>query len=984
MKASWKRLLSMLLIASMILSFGATGYAAEVDEDIVIAEAEEATADVQLVDVIQAAAEDGYYLVGSMNSWTPDAAFKFELNPENSSEYMLKTNLAEADEFKAVRVENGEIAQWIPDGNNYFVPAEQAGSVVIYFRPDFNSGWNGHFYVQVLEEPAGEAPVWVFGVQVTEANAGNVLGDSKVSYDFETNTLSFTGAPSSSGVHEGALIYASTETPLTINMPAKSFYLMSDEAEVCIYTENGLIVNGNLNIEFYENEDSFGVKSMKGPVTINGNADIWAKETGIYCGKGDVTIGGDATFANNSQGVYGFCPASCIYAKDGGVEVKSIQIVFGVASYVIYANGSVTIHEDLNLDNTKAGMAGGGYGIYSTRGGIVCEKNVTAKVGSGSVCLNACEAPEGITIKGNATLTNDFSSVSLAAISAAGGPISITGNLKVTGYGVDAVSAKGDITVGGYVDITARTFNVNDRCTDIMRSAEGSVNIGGYLKGTTDGDGVYAKKDIHVGGDVNVSVSIQTEREYVLTAETGEVTVGGTLTAKGLAPASVCAGTDITVEKDVTINNAAEDAVGMLAGGKISFVSGKWDVSAGTAALRAKNGIEIPEGFCVTTPACGVVSKVGDYDTVTEFDGTTVAAHAIIEAGEHEWNEPSYLWAEDNSSVTATRVCKNNEAHVETETVETTSEVTTPASCEQPGETTYTATFENPAFETQTRTVEIPAAGHTAGEPVRENEVEPGCETEGNYDEVVYCTVCGKELSRETKKIPALGHDWAQPTYEWAQDNSFCTARTHCSRDDSHILDVAVNTTYEVITQPTTETEGLGRYTAVFEAPFETQTKDVVIEKLPAEGFRITIEDFKTNAAVTGIEGDSLYSGTVSFTVASENDQAVLVAVREVAEDGTESYTSLTCTTDENGVHQFSFAIEKDTVIVLIFKGDTDMNGVVNGKDGNMVSRYAVHKFSINDPLVLLAVDVDGNGNVDGKDGNMISRAAVLKYSIRW
>ncbi|MBE6951825.1 MAG: hypothetical protein E7451_10920 [Ruminococcaceae bacterium] len=53
---------------------------------------------------------------------------------------------------------------------------------------------------------------------------------------------------------------------------------------------------------------------------------------------------------------------------------------------------------------------------------------------------------------------------------------------------------------------------------------------------------------------------------------------------------------------------------------------------------------------------------------------------------------------------------------------------------------------------------EIPALGHTEGEPVRENEVAATCTEAGSYDSVVYCTVCGEEVSRETVTVPALGH----------------------------------------------------------------------------------------------------------------------------------------------------------------------------------------------------------------------------------
>ena len=50
------------------------------------------------------------------------------------------------------------------------------------------------------------------------------------------------------------------------------------------------------------------------------------------------------------------------------------------------------------------------------------------------------------------------------------------------------------------------------------------------------------------------------------------------------------------------------------------------------------------------------------------------------------------------------------------------------------------------------------SAEHTPGEPVTENEVKPGCTEPGSHDEVVYCSVCGEELSRETVTDPAPGH----------------------------------------------------------------------------------------------------------------------------------------------------------------------------------------------------------------------------------
>ena len=47
---------------------------------------------------------------------------------------------------------------------------------------------------------------------------------------------------------------------------------------------------------------------------------------------------------------------------------------------------------------------------------------------------------------------------------------------------------------------------------------------------------------------------------------------------------------------------------------------------------------------------------------------------------------------------------------------------------------------------------------HTPGEPVQENVVPASCSEEGSYDEVVYCTECGEEISREQKTIDKLAH----------------------------------------------------------------------------------------------------------------------------------------------------------------------------------------------------------------------------------
>ena len=102
---------------------------------------------------------------------------------------------------------------------------------------------------------------------------------------------------------------------------------------------------------------------------------------------------------------------------------------------------------------------------------------------------------------------------------------------------------------------------------------------------------------------------------------------------------------------------------------------------------------------------CGKFSNASDAQTFVHGSGTG-----------HSYGEASYSFSADNSTCTATRICANNSAHSESETVNTTASVT-PASCIAEGNTKYTAVFTNPAFAEQTKNVAIPTSGHTDASP---------------------------------------------------------------------------------------------------------------------------------------------------------------------------------------------------------------------------------------------------------------------------
>ena len=234
----------------------------------------------------------------------------------------------------------------------------------------------------------------------------------------------------------------------------------------------------------------------------------------------------------------------------------------------------------------------------------------------------------------------------------------------------------------------------------------------------------------------------------------------------------------------------------------------------------------------------------------------------------HDWGEPTYTWNADNSQVTATRTCKRDASHTETETVSTTSAVTTQPTCETKGKTTYTAAFTNSAFTTQTKEVEnVDALDHDWGEATytwaadnsqvtatrickrdashkQEETVDttsavttqPTCETKGKTTyTAMFTNSAFTTQTKEAENVDALDHDWGEPTYTWNADNSQVTATRTCKHDVSHKQEETVNTSSAVTAQPTCDTKGKTTYTAAFtNSAFTTQTK--VVENIDALG----------------------------------------------------------------------------------------------------------------------------------------------------
>ena len=124
-----------------------------------------------------------------------------------------------------------------------------------------------------------------------------------------------------------------------------------------------------------------------------------------------------------------------------------------------------------------------------------------------------------------------------------------------------------------------------------------------------------------------------------------------------------------------------------------------------------------------------------------------------------------------------------------------------PAGCSEPGHYDSVVYCTVCGEEISRETVEIPAPAHTPGDPVEENRVEPGnCSEPGHYDSVVYCTVCGEEISRETVEIPAPAHtfgEWvaevpATETEQGVKGHYECTTCHHYFDADFNELETII------------------------------------------------------------------------------------------------------------------------------------------------------------------------------------------------
>ncbi len=368
-----------------------------------------------------------------------------------------------------------------------------------------------------------------------------------------------------------------------------------------------------------------------------------------------------------------------------------------------------------------------------------------------------------------------------------------------------------------------------------------------------------------------------------------------------------------------------------------------------------------------------------------------------INPDNHSWGEPIYTWSEDNGSISAKMVCKNNPEHIETETVETISKTIKAATCAETGIVEFASIdFNNPAFSIQTKTVEVPALGHDWEEVtyswsedndivtairtckndpahvqaemvsvIESIEKTPTCEEDGikKYTSDVFKNTAFSQQTK-TEEIPALGHAWGKVTYTWNSDNSKVTAIRVCQNDSDHI-EAEIVSTYEETEEPLCESVGIRRLlTESFNNPeFEVQSKSF---EIPAKG-----HEWRSPSYTWSNDNSKVKATRICNNDESHIDIETVETVKntKTKSDGTKYEEYVAIFTNE--------AFETQTKEVVITQvevklGDVDGDNQITPKDVTILRRHLAGGWNVD--IIASNADVDKDGTISPKDVTLLRR----------
>ena len=303
----------------------------------------------------------------------------------------------------------------------------------------------------------------------------------------------------------------------------------------------------------------------------------------------------------------------------------------------------------------------------------------------------------------------------------------------------------------------------------------------------------------------------------------------------------------------------------------------------------------------------------GSYDTVvycTVCGAEISRVTTTVSALSHDYMGTVTTAATCTEAGVMTYTCQNDSSHTYTKSIPATGHTAGEAVVENYVAPTCTeeGSYDSVVYctvcgeELSRETVTVAATGHTAGEAVVENEVAATCTKEGSYESVIYCTVCGEELSREAVTVAATGHTYEAGEFEWNNDCSAAALTFTCSVcGDVQVIEAQITTQ---TTEPTcTQTGSIVRTAAVvFEGITYTDTQTTTLDMIDhtAVSADNAVEatcgiDGKEADTICAVCGEILEEGAVIPATGEHNYEGVVTKEATTTEEGKITYTCTVC-----------------------------------------------------------------------------------------
>ena len=269
-------------------------------------------------------------------------------------------------------------------------------------------------------------------------------------------------------------------------------------------------------------------------------------------------------------------------------------------------------------------------------------------------------------------------------------------------------------------------------------------------------------------------------------------------------------------------------------------------------------------------------------------------------------------------------------------------------------------------------TEETSPAGHIPDVAVEKNRVEAGCEEAGHYDLVVYCSVCGEELSREYMELSATGHKYNEEysfneLYHWydvicghtihiplTHHNIVDGVCTECGfeQDKLSFKEIDEGTAYEVT----------GMLDGVADLTIPTTHNGKPVTKISEEAFAgrsslksVTIPDSIIEIGYAAFSGcSSLVSMTIPFVGARRTallQEAVFGYIFGASYYNRATQTKQTCRGASGGYSSFYYYIPSTlksvafTGTIVPFGGFSDCSGLTSITFTNKLQTIELYAF---------------------------------------